>query len=738
MATDFIPIPDWFSWENQGAGSAVADLNGDGRPELIVFQIDSPVGQNQGYYRVGWSLDEAGNVTGGWSPWIAVPDWFSWENQGAGIAVADLDNNGRPELIVFQVDSPAALNVGYYRVGWNLGVDGSVSGGWSAWMRVDWFSWENHGSGIAVADLDGNGRPELIVFQIDNPLDANQALYQIGWNLDTEGRIIDGWSPWVPVPDWFSQENQGGGIAFADLDGDGRPELVVVLVDHPPAGNRGFYRVLDLEIDLDHAADLGIWRLLPEDSQILGVHATLLHTDKICFFAGSSNNLDNLGQEFRGVVWNLKDHSLTRSSVPADVFCSGHAFLADGRLLVAGGTQQYDPFFGLRDALTFDAAAEQWTFVPSMARGRWYPTLVTLGDGRILAISGLGEDGLLDLVPEIFSAATGWTALPDLTTWSAVPEDSTRRVPLYAQMFLLRDGRLFYSGGQYGGNEGLNPCLLDLAARSITEVPGLVGHEEQSHRNQAASVLLPPAQDQQVMLIGGGAADPAAHETHETTEAIDNVNIVDLAAGQLQYRATAPLQRARMHHNAILLPDRTVLVAGGSRMDESRVAATLVAEIYNPSRETWTLAAAARVPRLYHSTAVLLPDGTVITAGSNPTRGDEELRLERFHPPYLFRGERPVIDGVAEVVTYGATIDIQCQNAADIQWVSLIRPTSTTHCLNTDQRFVDVPFRLGSGDALSATIPDEPNVAPPGWYMLFLTNQAGIPSMAKWVRLEGG
>jgi hypothetical protein len=237
------------------------------------------------------------------------------------------------------------------------------------------------------------------------------------------------------------------------------------------------------------------------------------------------------------------------------------------------------------------------------------------------------------LVPEIFSAATGWTALPDLTTWSAVPEDSTRRVPLYAQMFLLRDGRLFYSGGQYGGNEGLNPCLLDLGARSITEVPGLVGHEEQSHRNQAASVLLPPAQDQRVMLIGGGAADPAAHETHETTEAIDNVNIVDLAAGQPQYRATAPLQRARMHHNAILLPDRTVLVAGGSRMDESRVAATLVAEIYDPSGETWTPAAAARVPRLYHSTVVLLPDGTVITAGSNPTRGDEELRLELFHPP---------------------------------------------------------------------------------------------------------
>jgi hypothetical protein len=99
MATDFIPIPDWFSWENQGAGSAVADLNGDGRPELIVFQIDSPAGQNQGCYRVGWNLNEAGNVTAGWSPWIAVSDWFPWENQGSDITVADLDGNGRLFII---------------------------------------------------------------------------------------------------------------------------------------------------------------------------------------------------------------------------------------------------------------------------------------------------------------------------------------------------------------------------------------------------------------------------------------------------------------------------------------------------------------------------------------------------------------------------------------------------------------------------------------------------------------
>ena len=467
------------------------------------------------------------------------------------IAIADLDGNGRPELVVFQVDSPAGLNAGYYRVGWNLDADGQVTGGWSEWMRADWFSWENQGE-IRDRRSRRQWSPRTGGLPGRQPRRCQPGLISDrlgpGRSRQGDGRV----EPLGCGAGMVLLENQGAAIALADFNGDGRPELLNVFIDHPPAGNQGFYRVLDLEIDLDRAADVGTWRLLPENSQVLAVHAALLHTDRVCFFAGSSNNPANVGSEFRGVVWNFGDHSFTRSQVPIDVFCSGHAFL--GGWPPAGRRRDpgYDfghPFFGLSEAVTFDADAEQWTAAPSMAGGRWYPTLVTLGDGRILAISGLGEDGLLNLVPEIFSAATGWTALPNLTSWSAVPDTSTRRVPLYAHLFLLRDGRLFYSGGQYGGNEGLNPCLLDLVASSMTEVPGLIGHEAQSHRNQAASVLLPPAQDQRVMLIGGGAADAAAHAT---AEAINNVNVIDLAANQPQYRDTAPLQYARMHHNAVL------------------------------------------------------------------------------------------------------------------------------------------------------------------------------------------
>jgi hypothetical protein len=129
MPHGYLPIPDWFSFENQGGNIAAADLSGTGKSDLVVFMVDNAAGQNRGVFRIARDLDATGNPLGGWTPWIDVPDWFSSENQGAGIAVGDIDRDGKQDLVVFMIDNPAGQNAGFYRVGKAIDVNGNVAGG---------------------------------------------------------------------------------------------------------------------------------------------------------------------------------------------------------------------------------------------------------------------------------------------------------------------------------------------------------------------------------------------------------------------------------------------------------------------------------------------------------------------------------------------------------------------------------------------------------------------------------
>jgi hypothetical protein len=465
-------------------------------------------------------------------------------------------------------------------------------------------------------------------------------------------------------------------------------------------------------------SQVGEWSLVPNNVPIrTPIHAAMLRTGKVLLVAGSGNDRTQAANGvYQSVIWDPATGAYTQITPPWDVFCSGHAQLPNGDILFAGGTLAYSTdtvaFEGSRRAYRFDPVTQQYTRVQDMRAGRWYPTLVTLGSGRVFAMAGLDDTGSGNAtVPEVFNPATNtWAAEPDAGTW-----------PLYPAMFTTRTSKLVYTGGNVFGNLGVLPGIYTVSTSTMTGIPGL---SHPAERDQSTSVILPPAQRQRFMIMGGGDFN---------TGGVNATSIVDLLSKSPAFVNGPSMIYPRMHLNATLLPDRTVFVNGGGEMHESDP--VLASEIYSPSKHTWREVASQSVSRLYHSLALLLPDGRVLSAGGNQD-GTWEQRMEIYSPPYLFKGTRPSITSAPSSVGYGATVDIQTTQASQIRWVSLIRPATVTHSLNTDQRVVNVPFTVQSDTTLRLTISSTHSIAPPGWYMLFVTNKSGVPSVAAWVRLS--
>jgi Galactose oxidase-like, Early set domain len=184
-----------------------------------------------------------------------------------------------------------------------------------------------------------------------------------------------------------------------------------------------------------------------------------------------------------------------------------------------------------------------------------------------------------------------------------------------------------------------------------------------------------------------------------------------------------------------LLPDGNVLVTGGGTTTGATdtTHAVLPAELWSPITEAWTTLASMSAPRLYHSEALLLPDGRVLVSGggrfNDDTEPTDQFSAEFYSPPYLFKGPRPVISSAPSQLSYGQNFTVQTPDAARIGQVSLIRFGSVTHAINMSQRFVPLAFSISSG-SLTITAPANANLAPPGNYMLFLVDTNGIPSVA--------
>jgi galactose oxidase-like protein len=457
----------------------------------------------------------------------------------------------------------------------------------------------------------------------------------------------------------------------------------------------------------------GQWTTLPGTAPINPVHAVLMHNGKVLFVSGSGNFPTN--HDYETAVWDPQAQAFVQQPIAWDMFCNGIVVLPDGRPLINGGTLQYDPFYGqLRNAV-YDPGTGLFTDVQSMAHGRWYPTVTTLGDGRVMTFSGLTETGATNTTVEIYTAGLGWS--------QEYPAGWTP--PLYPRMHLLPDGRVFYSGA------GTESRLFDPSTKAWSAVLATTNYSVT--RTYGSSVLLPLTPENgykpRVMILGGGNPSTA------TTE------IIDLSAPVPAWAYGPSMSQPRIEMNATILPNGKVLATGGSFNDEDAATASLNADLYDAATNTFTTAGANAFPRLYHSNALLLPDATVLLTGGNPIRGSYEPHLEIYTPAYLFNGSsgfavRPTITDVpAGPIGYGTTFQVHTPTALEIASVVLVRPGAVTHAFDMDQRLVGLSYSVGLG-VLNVTAPPNGNIAPPGYYMLFILNSAGVPSVASFVQLS--
>ena len=475
----------------------------------------------------------------------------------------------------------------------------------------------------------------------------------------------------------------------------------------------------------------GTWVTVPYLMPINPISATLLHTGKILIVAGSENDPDNYsagGESYRNAVWDptgTDESSITVQNVPYDVFCSGTAVLPDGRPLVIGGTASY-AFTGDNRASIFNPTTEDFVQSQNMADGRWYGTATALGDGRIMAFSGYNSGGGINNTVEIYSltdAGAGWTT----------PVTAPFSPSLFPRLLLLPDGTVFFTG-QGTGNQTANSWRFNPANQQWTSSAATTGVRQ--YGSAVLLPLLPPSYRPQVVNFGGSG--------QSSTE------IIDLSASSPTWTPGPNMSTGRIEMNAVILPNGKVLTEGGSVTNEVPDTPGKTADLYDPVSNSFSSGGTASCSRLYHSTALLLPDATVMSMGSNPDGGNYEPAIEIYTPPYLFDANdqlitnRPAITGTSlasGVVGYNAPFSVTYTSASPISSAVLVRPGADTHGFDMDQRLIGLcgpspqPACSGSG-TLTLTSPPNGNIAPPGYYMLFLLDSAGVPSKAQFIQLS--
>ncbi|OEV10241.1 kelch motif-containing protein [Streptomyces nanshensis] len=388
-------------------------------------------------------------------------------------------------------------------------------------------------------------------------------------------------------------------------------------------------------------------------------------------------------------------------------------------------------FQGIKDSYEFDPVAERYIKTDFMDEARWYPTLTTLEDGKVLSVSGLDDIG--QVVPgknEIYD--------PQTKKWEFLPRK--RFFPTYPALHLTDDNKIFYSGANAGygpADKGRTPGLWDLQTNGFRKIPGM---SDPDKLETAMSVPLPPTQSRKYMVLGGGGVG-------ESKKASEKTRIVDLKDPSPRFRNGPDLYAKARYPSSVILPDDKVLTTNGSGDYRGRSDTNILkAEIYDPSSDTKKPVADPLVGRNYHSGALLLPDGRVMTFGSDSLFADEantkpgtfEQEIDIYTPPYLHtKGKRPELADAGrggKTVRLGGTAAFRSKDAASIKKMRLIRPGSFTHVTNVEQSSVALKFKK-TADGVTVRLPEDPSLVPPGWWMVTAVDGKGKPSKSVWLKV---
>ncbi len=463
---------------------------------------------------------------------------------------------------------------------------------------------------------------------------------------------------------------------------------------------------------------LGVWSDVFE-WPVIGIQSTLTPDGRVLSFG--TNQLGQQGGMHIFDVWDpvTNTHLTLEHTVHTDLFCSAALIVPEtGEIIIAGGDTRPLGLInaGVADSNTFNYMDNSLVPTPTgdMTYARWYPTEITLANGKILALGGRDGDLKGVSTPELYTPGVGWTTLNGATT------DLFAKGWFYPQTWLASDGRAvaLTSSGPKGSStvvtfdpsgEGRIVSTSLMPFKKFPDAPGVMF-----------------AQDK-ILTLGY----------------LNTAWIVDISGQQPKYTQVAAPRGGHSWSNMILLADGTVMLSGGSEVNNQLKGVTYEVALWNPETKAWTYGDSAEIPRLYHSTTLLLPDATVLSLGGGAPGPLKNLNGEIYKPGYLFNDDgtlatRPTILDAPDKVGQRETFTVSVDDPNSITKLTLVKNGSTTHSTNSDTRIINLEFKVGADGLLHVDLPDNANVATPGYWMLFAFNTKGTPSVASMINIEPG